>query len=202
MMRSFGWIFGSFIFLVAVPAMGQRNAPPRAGSQPSLNETEKWIQQTLSEPQNSFATSKCDDAAHADPSTRCLYVQYQVRFDGCKVKLFKDYVALDESRKSPLNSVVSFNLGDIDPSTIKVDDSDYRLGISLATQVVFRTTDDGNKIKVEYPNDTGTTSNPERAHECCGMADEGIEVIPKYAPRLVQALVHAVKLCGGKPSAF
>jgi len=176
---------------------GQRNNPSQRQMGPSLSETEKWLQQTLSEPQ--IGEVPCDNSSSTDP---CLHVRYEVRFNGCRIRLTATYssglTALAESSKNASNAVVSFDFADIDPTTVKQDET--LTGYSV--NVRFSTTDDGDKIRVEYPNDPDSKGKPELRHDCCGMLDDGIAVSPTYAPRLVKALTRAVRLCGGKSSAF
>lgn len=139
----------------------------------------------------------------SDSSTAsCLYVRYGIRFNGCKVRLTATYSeglsALAESSKNASNTVASFDFADIDPSTIKREETYTGYSVS----VIFGVTNDSNKIKVEYPNDPDSAGKPKFRHDCCGMLDEGIAVNPTYAPRLVKALTRAVRLCDGKSSAF
>jgi len=133
-----------------------------------------------------------------------LDVRYSVSFNGCKMTLTaNDYTRLGQRARSPLDSVISFNLSEIDPTTIKADESDYRLGVSPSVNVVFDTTDDENRITVYYPNDIGASGKTESVHRCCGiLLNDGLAVAPEYAPHLTRALINAVRMCGGKASAF
>ncbi len=143
---------------------------------------------------------ECEDGSSAS----CTDTRYTAKFEGCNLTLTATkYNHLGQPLKGPTDAVISFSLADIDPSTVKVDDSDHSLGVSSSANIVFGTINDQNKIVVKYPNDTSGPQSTETTHRCCGMVfSRGIPVRPAYAPRLAKALNRAVKLCGGKPSAY
>jgi len=156
---------------------------------PSLTETEKWITQTF----KNDATAQHFVSGLGDSASKV----YRLDFDKCKATLdieqqgFSSRVGFNGDHET-----YSFNLADIDPLSIKFVVIDMPLHFA---DVTFSTTDDTDSIElnvVPYGEKANPAGKPHSVHL------GGIPVGEDYAPRFVNALRHAVELCGGKPSAF
>jgi len=191
---------------------------------PSLIDTESWIKLTFTE--ETAGRSDCQEydpekpGVNYGPYASCTYSAYKISFEACKVTLEVHQstggTGVNGQKPDEYNfkrdSVVSFNLGDIDPTTIKLGTPRGTYGdLKKKThfdnppsmvEVHFATSNNLDRIQVLYPYSSYLKDRPEKAHACCGMGEWGIAVKPDYAPRFVKALDHAVQLCGGKPSTF
>jgi hypothetical protein len=200
--------------MMSVTPLGQAGATPSGAatlkrqkatsSAPSLADTQKWITQTYGD--GSHIVHKGFQSIDFDSSdkTQC-HMHFMVR----------------EQVGSDIRFLQLVNLADIDPTSIKAsevihdtdittvknpDQIDYSTNAVKDHPYVFvsiKTTDDKDSvIENTYLTENGRrTSLSSTAHEI-GFPQEGIAVEKDYAPRFVNALRHAVELCGGKRSAF
>jgi hypothetical protein len=169
---------------------------------PSLSETLEWMKSTLGPkgliPSDRNGYNKYEAVPGKTSYTEIIKSFY---YDGCRVKVVKlaetvnplvgDYVAqyTDE-----------FALSDFDPYTVKTDtgDSDLRGHI-----VVFSTTNDKKLIHCSSITLNGKDAG--QPSECVPALDDTEQLrfsSTDYTERFAKALRHAIKLCGGKPSAF
>lgn len=225
MKKTSGAIASGFLimFLAAHSMQPQQSVDPQRKQRPSLDETEGWIKQTFTN--ENTGRSNCGEYDPNQPGvnfgsyTSCTYSAYKISFAACKVTLevHESTGGFGENGQKPdeynfkRDSLVSFDLSDIDPNTIKPDAPYGTYGdLKKRTHfdnppwnvdVHFRTTNDANKIEVDYPfgSDPG---KPNGVHTCCDYIGFGLAVRPDYAPRFVKALRNAVELCGGKSSTF
>jgi hypothetical protein len=209
-------------------ALGQQKA---ASGAPSLADTEQWIKNTLAENSgnslcNEFDSRKQPNSEYgADYS--CRNQRYSLDFEGCKATFWTfnshrsgRYVATshpifdegeDRSNDKGNDSIVKFNLGDIDPKTIRAEEPYGWFG-SLGKRtfhankeqvnVCVATTDSILTITISFPFSLSGDHELFKIHELCWPTNNFVTVEPEYAPRFVKALTHAVELCGGKSSAF
>jgi hypothetical protein len=208
-------------------ALGQQKA---AISAPSLADTEQWIKNTLAENSGNslcheFDSSKQPGSEYgADYS--CRNQHYSLDFEGCKATFWTfnshrsgRYVGTghpifdegEDSDEKGDNSIVKFNLGDIDPKTIRTEETYGSFG-SLGKKtfhanieqvnVCVATTDSAPTMTIIFPFSLSGDQKLFKIHELCWPRDNFVTVQPEYAPRFVKALTHAVELCGGKTSAF
>jgi hypothetical protein len=209
----------------AIPGQQKNETNP-----PSLAETEIWIKNTFTD--ENVGQMYCNEFAsmHSIPGTpgesygeefACRKEQYWLLLDECKATFFIFHLHWHSPCPEDLpcstygpdkynDSVVQFNLADIDPSTIQIQPPTGVYGpIGKKTfhdnrpqvDIWLATTDDKDVMTITYPN----TANPEeqfKIHEMGGGIHEFVTVEPAYAPRFAKALSHAVQLCGGKHSAF
>jgi hypothetical protein len=190
-------------------------------TQPTLAETEKWIMQTFSTDSNS-GRANCKEFNPAQPASEygtsfyCEYESYVLDLKGCDATLtilysHRTQADITSDQKEEKNtSVLSFNLRDIDPSSIlskeptgsfgPLKKKTYHYNIA-AVEVDFSTTDGADSMEVTFPHAPGPAT-PVKKHKCCDYFGSGIDLKPEYALRFVKAFRHAVELCGGKPSAF
>ncbi len=188
---------------------------------PSLADTQKWIKNTFKE---NTGNASCEEFDSSKPESEtgeefnCSYQRYLFDFDACRVTFFtlhshrnhtlnrdtREWVFNDgEDEKE--NSVVHFNLADIDPKSILASEPRGAFGAlkkktshdnSLPfVDICLETTDSANTITIRY------SGAPFKIHKLCGL-DNFVTAKPEYAPRFVKALSHAVELCGGKSSTF
>jgi hypothetical protein len=106
----------------------------------------------------------------------------EVRANGCSL----DEVITPETTRS---GTTHYDLGDIDPRTIKVEP------IGNLFAVAFSTTNYHKSIR-------NTVST--QGHDYNSTSDRGIFLLDtrENAESFGKALSHAVELCGGKPSTF
>jgi hypothetical protein len=171
-------------------------------SAPSLAGTEKWIEQTFGEGSHivhkGFQGIGFDDSQGGDP----CYVTFTVteQLDPTKVR-FYEFVSLADI--DPTSIKVGDLIHDTDITTVKNPDlvnySTYEVKDHPYVFVTVRTTDDNNKVTSHTKINGEDLSVKE--HEL-GYSQEGIAVNPEYAQRFINALRHAVDLCGGKASTF
>jgi hypothetical protein len=204
-------------------AQGQQAGDPQQAQKPSLEDTETWIKQTFTD--ENAGSSDCEESdpdilgLNYGPYTSCRYSKYeQIRFAQCKVS-FEIHHSTGGLGKGGFwhgapdfknDAIVSFSLRDIDPTTIKTSGlrglygdlkkKTFYKNEPWNVEVHFGTTNEDNKIEVEYPHGS-TSGTPSKVHDCCEFGG-GVTVRPEYAPRFVNALHNAVELCGGKPSTF
>jgi hypothetical protein len=192
-------------------------------SGPSLQATEDWISQTFNSGDNT-GRSDCAEfepglSDHYGSHIRCSKTDYRIQMDSCRVTFFlttyttrspgSDGQFLQiESRKK---SVVSFDLHDIDPASIKAGETQWLFGNSgekkfhgnfpAYSLVSIDTADEKDRISTVFPTANGQ-SGPYMTHSYCSLTMPGIAVRPEYAPRFVKAMRHAAELCGGRSSPF
>lgn len=211
-------------FLAAYLMEAQQAEYSQQRRTPSLEDTESWIKSTFTE--ENAGRSDCQEYDPGQPGViygpyaSCTYSVYKISFDLCKViiEVHQSTGGIGENGKKPdvykfkHDSVVSFNLSDIDPTTIKLETPRGTYGdLNKKTHydnppsmvdVHFGTTNDLDRIQVQYPYSSYLKGQPEKIHACCGLGEWGIAVRPDYAPRFVKALHKAVELCDGKHSTF
>jgi hypothetical protein len=177
----------------------------KQGREPSLAETETWIAQTFGEGRHIvYRTFQEIDFFKPDESDRC-YMQF----------------AVTEQFDSSVRILQLINLVDIDPSSIKSGQLIHEPGFNSNKNpnlvdyskdaakdhpyvfVTIKTTDNRNTVvSYTYWKENGAPTKHSEMEHLVGFSNLGIAVEPEYAPRFIEALRHAVELCGGKPSAF
>ncbi|MGB6782194.1 MAG: hypothetical protein WCF17_17740 [Terracidiphilus sp.] len=197
---------------------------------PSLGDTEAWIAQTFTD--ENTGRSDCNEfnydglgnvSEDPGPYMDCFSTSYDnLTIDQCGVtfEIHKLHSVVDKNGMhhevmDTLGETVTFDLGDIDPTSILGGSPYGRFGNSgkktyhdnppSYVDISVRTTNDSNRISVEYGLPRQPISKrhtPEMRHTCCGLIENGITVAPGYAPRFIKALRNAVELCGGKSSTF
>jgi hypothetical protein len=207
------------IFLLASPfgqflqAQQQREA--------SLAQTEEWINQTFTVDLNASRAS-CNEFDPDKPGSEygtgfyCLYEKYSLDLKGCRATLSISHshrthtLALTDQEDEKDSTMLSFNLRDIDPSTIRTGETTGSFGPLRgktfhdnvpSVRVDFSTTNDADTMTLIYPHGHEPTTQYKK-HKCCDSSGSGIDMKPEYAPRFVKAFRHAVELCGGKTSTF
>jgi len=204
-----GWLMNSFsailaILLACLLETGcsrlheNESQVAQTKTSPSLAETEKWITQTFKNDATAqHFVSGLEDSA---------FKVYRLDFDKCKATL--DIEQQGFSSRAGFNGdheTYSFNLADIDPLSIKfvvIEMPEHYADVTL------RTTDDTDSVELNVVSYGEQANRPEKPRSVHKIGSEGvpslggIPVAEDYAPRFVNALRHAVELCGGKPSAF
>jgi hypothetical protein len=186
---------------------GQQARNNEEKQEPTLVETENWIHQTFGE------------------GSHFVYgARFGISFDKlnktdnnqCWVRLTAFNIGDQEIRFMQFA-----NLADIDPASIRIGELihdtdvttvkdpgqiDYSTGAVKDHPYVFariKTTDSAESVydDITFVQNGKSTKHSSKENEV-GFTGEGIALKPEYAPRFVKALIHAVQLCGGKPSAF
>lgn len=221
-----------FVIVLSVGCMihAQQAGNSHQSPRPSLDDTEKWIVQTFtSENTGASACEEYSDDTMGDvsvgygPYMECYNTSYNnLSIDQCRVmfEIHKLHSALGKNGMhrevvDTMGKVVTFDLGDIDPTSILAGSpygqfgnpgkKTYHDNPALYLDISIRTTNDFNRIAIENGLPRQPISErhkPEMLHTCCGLVENGITVSPEYAPRFIKAMRHAVELCGGKPSTF
>jgi hypothetical protein len=207
------------IFLLGLPfAQCVHGQQQRATS---LAETEEWINQTFATDLNTgrAACNEFDpDKAGSEygPGFYCLYEKYSLDLKGCRVVLTISHshrthtLGLTDQEDAKETTVISFNLHDIDPSTVRSGEPTGSFGPLggktfhdniPSVSVSFSTTNDADLMTLVYPHGHDPATQY-KEHKCCDSSGSGIDMKPEYAPRFVRAFRHTVELCGGKTSAF
>lgn len=198
------------ILLLATTSMAVYGQSGKRQSGPSLIETEHWIENTFNNDNVGYFQNFSVD--------NTLDQSYSITFEGCTLGFEASEVqryTSDGTHHERQSSVVYFaNLKDIDPSTIKVYFYDV---IKVRRAFVgLMTTNNENKITTfMFPNDIKHLVSPSVfRHEKHSTSElvfrgdsipsdkSGIVMAPDYAPRFINAMRHAVQLCGGKRSIF
>lgn len=209
--------------IVSIVQCQEANNSQRA-TEPSLDETQKWILQTFTS--ENAHRSDCQEYTPDLPGvnygayTSCFYTDYKnLTFAHCKMSFEIQHGQGGIKEGGPNYSpddanstVVLLDLSQIDPTSIKtenlrgtfgkLDKKTFYPNPATMIDVRFGTTNDLNSIVVTYPHASYSKDHPEEVHSCCGLGDAGITLEPNYAPRFVKAFRHAIDLCGGKPSTF
>ncbi len=221
-----------FIILASAGSIihAQQAGNSKQTPRPSLEDTEAWIAQTFTN--ENTGASRCqeysddglgDVSVGYGPYMDCFNTSYKnFTIDQCRAT-FEIHTVRSALGKNGMHSevldtlggTVTFDLGDIDPTSILVGSQygqfgdpskkTYHHNLALYVDISIRTTNDFNRISVEYGLPRQPISDrhkPEMLHTCCGLLENGITVAPEYAPRFVKAFHNAVELCGGKPSTF
>jgi len=227
-MRTFLWLVPLLIWVHPVLGQGTNNTAKPAGippltqqkapkNAPSLADTEKWILNTFTDHSGEVTCSEYYSSISGSTygaEFDCFIQHYSLEFDGCKATLFTFHshsglimdratgqMASHDGKDPSQDYKVELNLGDIDPESIMAKDPRGTFGpIGKKTyhenvpqvDLCISTTDNAN---------TMLQSSRFKLHELCNFP-QFVTVEPDYAPRLLNALKHAVELCGGKPSAF
>jgi hypothetical protein len=195
------------IFLVSNGLLlsAQQADNAKQGREPSLAETEAWITQTFGEGRHVVYRASQEIVFYkSDESDRCD-MQFSV---------------IEQVDASP-RALQLINLVDVDPSSIQsgqlIHDSEFAANkdqnrvdnLTAAVKdhpyifVTIKTTDNRNAvISYTYRNENGAPTRYSEMEHSVGVSNLGVAVEPEYAPRFIQALRHAVELCGGKPSTF
>jgi hypothetical protein len=222
----------AFIILISAECMihAQKAGYFQETPRPSLEDTAAWITQTFTD--ESTGRSDCNEFNYdgwgnvsdgPGPYMDCFNTSYdnltinqcRVTFEIHKLRSVVEKSGMHHEVVETLGKTVTFDLGDIDPTSILAGSPYGRFGnLDKKTSndnppsyvdISIRTTNDFNRISVENGLPRQPISErhtPEMVHTCCGLLENGITVAPEYAPRFVKAFRNAVELCGGKPSTF
>jgi hypothetical protein len=201
----------------------QASGKPTTASNPSLTETERWINNTFRDNSGESGCSEFDVITrneHHGPDFDCTYQKYSWEFDGCTAKLFTfnshrkqtrdqttGQLEIDNGDDKKDDSLMEFQLRDIDPKSIRAEEPRRQTFRDIEWQevdVCMTTTNSEDKVLLWYVDAPSFKDGhqPYKVHDACGFLNHFVTVKPEYAPRFVNALKHAVELCGGKPSAF
>jgi hypothetical protein len=189
--------------------------------QPDLKETSEWINQTYN-PRPGEISFKNRGVYEAQLRKNGIYVTVDrktssLRLDGCVATLeVKQEPNLQMSSEIVATETQTFNLADIDPTLIKVEqlastsdamicDKDPNLQLECdEAEIGLHTRNQKQAIKshrvAEYPKLTGS----DHMNVSDSMDDSAFVFVNDlaYLPRLVTALKRGIELCGGKPSSF
>jgi hypothetical protein len=135
-------------------------------SGPTLKETLDWMHQSLATHRAVYRPLIADGK-----------ILSALKANGCSL----DYVVTS-------SETVHYDLGDIDPKTIKVEPPSKVGPILEVFQVTFKTTNYHQSVRY---SDNSTSD----------MGFFGLDT-QENAESFQKALAHAVELCGGKPSTF
>ncbi len=142
-----------------------------------------------------------------------------VRLGGCNIAINSETLPVGVFSEMPSIYKYTFNLGDIDPESIKVKTYDlhkdvfscadpeqvklYELSCDNA-EIEFLTrngltaiSEEGVKTFTKLTGSDHELRTASKSNKCWLVVDD-----VAYAQRLAKALKHAVELCGGKPSRF
>jgi hypothetical protein len=187
-----------------------------AGAQ-SLNETVEWMHNTLA-PIDLLASSRNGYSILAQPmSGHYVDLLSDVSHDGCQMTVIENYDMTGDYFVGGRSEFAyeerdTFNLADIDPTTVKVPDNNpYREELNGKVINLFTVNNRGAiKCQVKTAIDLDREGNPDKdlkssADRCVGAPYNNEEFrfqTHEYAVRFAKALRHAVTLCGGKASTF
>lgn len=186
-----------------------------AAQPPSLTETLEWMDSTYNSHRvtgGSFGHGIREEANGGKPFRR---ETESFAYKGCEMTLtFRDDPSLP-SKEMITDHTDTFNLGDIDPSSIKIFQYDSQhgglnCGISPQTMtcnmeiIEFQTRNQKPRIRTSshavFPKLRG------RDHESKSSSTSFVSAFylddVEYGKRFETAFRHAVALCGGKPSTF
>jgi hypothetical protein len=169
---------------------------------PSLSETLEWMKSSLG-PTGIVQSDRNGYNKYEAVPGKTSYTEIikSFSYDSCRVKVVKvaetvnplvgDYMAqyADE-----------FTLSDFDPDTVKTNTGDGNLRGHI---VVFSTINDKKMIHCSSITLNGKDAG--QPSECVPALDDTEQLrfsSTEYTERFAKALRHAIKLCGGKPSAF
>jgi S1-C subfamily serine protease len=170
-------IMATALLVTMLSAYGQT---PKPKPPPTLKETLGWIQDSLK--------SYGDTEKETDKGTETRVLRL-ADFSGCRVHfVFTEAVA---ASKPYYRAEYSFNLGDIDPE----NGGFISLGITRAG--IFRAVTHEALEKIAMK----TTIDPSPAMDGSGALFI-VEFYTPYGSDFANAFLHAVKMCGGKPSIF
>jgi hypothetical protein len=184
------------LWLVVSSIKSQEQSAP--AHEPSLAETEKWIEQTFHDGRRQGHKALPEINFDSPNNDRCYMSVYFWEGWGSKREgklRFYDYV----------------NLADIDPTSIKAsatiqDKATFDEPLLGETPpyvwLQIRTANDADKVLDHLEPLTDEDKGQNTKTHFLGFFDEGIPVGPDYAPRFISALRRAVELCGGRPSTF
>jgi hypothetical protein len=172
-----------------------------AQSQASLQETLQWMQDTL-KPTGVLGSDKNGhNFFSALPGYHHIEDIKEFSHEGCRIKVIKLVDDLDPVLhiKEPFLTeyTETFNLRDIDPNSIALDEGVTGLLVFDATNAkkAFHCSAINKNPGADYNKNAG-----------CLPVDDSSEQLrfstKEYAVRFSKALKHAVILCGGKPSTF
>ena len=178
-----------------------RNSSPKTS--PEILKTLHWIQNTLDDDEGNTVTATKDGKL----STR---VNLLPDVNGCQVTFV--YATRGENSKETYRQRLQVKLGDLDPTSLKVDtftNDDVVSAVKLEPEVVpgdvaartvstvtVHTTDKVPSVRLTL-NDRNW-----RAGTSLSSTDLSWELPAPYAARFAKALRQAITLCGGKPSSF
>jgi hypothetical protein len=170
------------------------------GSLASLADTETWLNQTLS-----FINSENGEAwMVTDFDLGDAY--YDLEVQACKATVGKYPIPTREKPFLQSHVTYSFELGAIDPTSIKYGVLSHPdISSAVAAQLDIRTRDDAEIITRDIfaggeKDSTGAFNY--KQHDSHEVNHVSLLINLDYAPRVVKAFRHAVELCGGKPSTF
>jgi hypothetical protein len=178
-----------------------RNSSPKTS--PEILKTLHWIQNTLDDDEGNTVTATKDGKL----STR---VNLLADVNGCQVTFV--YATRGENSKETYRQRLQVKLGDLDPTSLKVDtfiNEDVVSAVKLDPEVVpgdvasrtvstvtVHTTDKVPSVSLRL-NDRNW-----RTGMSLSSTDLSWELPAPYAARFAKALRNAITLCGGKPSSF
>lgn len=178
-----------------------RNSSPKTS--PEILKTLHWIQNTLDDDEGNTVTATKDGKL----STR---VSLLPDVNGCQVTFV--YAIRDENSKETYRQRLQVKLGDLDPTSLKVDtfiNNNVVSAVKLDPEVVpgdvaSRTV---STVTVHTTDKTPSVSLSLNARNWrTGMSmpstDLSWELPAPYAARFSEALRQAITLCGGKRSSF
>jgi hypothetical protein len=147
----------------------------------TLTETLKWMQDTI------HRGDLHNDFLHSAPPSVTL-LTYLLTYSSCNIHVTRTvYKKTDSGNTITPGFEMSFNLKDIDPNSIFVQD------LGGLVSVRFDTTNDSDIISY-HDEEFGTLMLSSSDFTFWGGKD--------YPERFKTAFQHAVELCGGKPAAF
>jgi hypothetical protein len=163
---------------------------------PSLAETQQWLANTFSD--GVFEATGRDS---------------KITFNGCRAVITgsTEFRYVEQTNHTTVPSTDSFNLGDLDPNNISVDNtangSIDNTAKNPAVVVNLPVNGRGGRVTEVLqlparPNSTPTPKPDSSESDPTYYYALRLSVAPEYAPRFIKAMRHAVELCGGKPSVF
>lgn len=213
------------VLLAVMPGCKVKKSAPEQQA-PSLSETLAWMSETYNPHEGGLFHTPVGHGRFeervATGKPLQLAINYSFAYDQCRITIHSQADPIGEITKEVLSdSSITFNLGDIDPQSIKVRTyASNAMGMSCdgysaeelqmrrmncdEAEVTFSTHNDRPVIEKKfhsvYPNLTGAD------HEFRSESKEYKAFFAfddvAYAERFEKAFRHAVELCGGRPSAF
>jgi hypothetical protein len=205
-------IFGSLLMIVVI---GSSFASSARGAGPSLTDTLAWMDATYN-PHNANGGSYGHGLMEFYLSGKLAKRETETfSYDGCQMTLHRvqdpNSAAYSEMASSDVDS---FNLGNIDPASIKMirqASTAYGLSCDLVpdlpcdtAEIDLETYDQAPLIEESDHTIFPKLQGKDHESEFKGKTFVTLFLVDdvNYATRFVEALRHAVELCGGKPSPF
>ena len=159
---------------------------PSPKTSPEILKTLHWIQNTLADEEGNTIYSNKDEMAEKRANLL-------PDVNGCQVTFV---YATRGDWKETYHTRQQVNLGDLDPTSIKVDTATHDV-IGPVSHVTVHTTDKVPTIRL-----TVNDRSWQPAMATVPSTDLLWELPALYAARFAKALREAITLCGGKPSSF